>query len=68
MARLSIPKMEKSVLKSFKNIFLFWGFQLGFVTNKGFIAATNFIVDIASQVHSERYSIKGRILISLNSF
>ena len=61
MARLSMPKMEKSV-KSLKFISYYFGFQLGFVTNKGFIAATSFIVDIASQVHSERYSIKGRLV------
>ena len=33
--------------------------KLGFVTNKGFISATNFLVDIESQVHSETYAIKG---------
>ena len=33
--------------------------RLGFVTNKGFIAATNFLVDIGSQVYSEKYCIKG---------
>ena len=46
----------------------FFSVQLGFITNKGFIAATNFIVDIASQVHSEKYSIKGKIFPSLNGF
>ena len=33
--------------------------RLGFVTNKGFTAATNFIVDFESQVFSQKYSIKG---------
>ena len=33
--------------------------RLGFVTSKGFIAATNFLVDIGSQVYSEKYCIKG---------
>ena len=35
--------------------------KLGFVTNRGFVAATNFLVDIQSQVFSEKYSIKGII-------
>ena len=35
-------------------------FQLGFFnSSKGFVYATNFIVDIQSQVHSEKYVIKG---------
>ena len=35
--------------------------KLGFYTSsKGFIFATNFLVDIASQVHSERYTLKGK--------
>ena len=33
--------------------------SLGFVTSNGFIQATNFIMDIRSQVISEKYSIKG---------
>ena len=33
--------------------------ELGFVTSKGFMSATNFLVDIESQVFSEKYSIKG---------
>ena len=33
--------------------------KLGFVTNRGFVAATNFLVDIQAQVFSETYSIKG---------
>ena len=32
---------------------------LGFVTKQGFKVATNFLVDIGSQVYSEKYSIKG---------
>ena len=43
-------------------------FQLGFITNKGFMAATNFIVDVASQVHSEKYSIKGTIWCNKESY
>ena len=39
--------------------------KLGFVTNRGFVAATNFLVDIQSQVFSEKYSIKGMITCSL---
>ena len=39
--------------------------KLGFVTNRGFVAATNFLVDIQSQVFSEKYSIKGIITCSL---
>ena len=35
--------------------------RLGFVSNKGFVPATNFILEINSQVYSERYSIKGDI-------
>ena len=34
--------------------------KLGFFANKGFIFATNFVVDIASQVYSEKYSVKGK--------
>ena len=33
--------------------------QLGFITSKGFVGATNFLVDIEAQVHSEKYVIKG---------
>ena len=33
--------------------------QLGLITSKGFLFATNFLVDIESQVYSEKYSIKG---------
>lgn len=33
--------------------------MLGFVTDKGFISATNFVVDIEAQVYSEKYSMKG---------
>ena len=33
--------------------------KLGFVSNRGFVAATNFLVDIQAQVFSETYSIKG---------
>jgi hypothetical protein len=33
--------------------------KLGFITSKGFVCATNFVVDIASQVHSIKYVIKG---------
>ena len=33
--------------------------RLGFVSSKGFVPATNFILEINSQVYSERYSIKG---------
>lgn len=33
--------------------------KLGFVTKRGFISATNFLVDILSQVYSEKYAIKG---------
>ena len=33
--------------------------SLGFVTSNGFIQATNFIMDIRSQVISEKYSFKG---------
>ena len=33
--------------------------KLGFVTRTGFKVATDFLVDIASQVYSETYSIKG---------
>ena len=33
--------------------------KLGFITSKGFVCATNFLVDIASQVHSQNYSMKG---------
>ena len=33
--------------------------KLGFVTSKGFVSATNFLVDIAAQVHSMNYSMKG---------
>ena len=33
--------------------------KLGFFTNRGFICGTNFLVDIESQVYSEKYSIKG---------
>ena len=33
--------------------------KLGFVTSKGFMNATNFLVAIESQVFSEKYSIKG---------
>ena len=35
--------------------------KLGFVTSRGFVAATNFLVDIQSQVFSENYSVKGMI-------
>ena len=34
--------------------------KLGFFANKGFIFATNFVVDITFQVYSEKYSIKGK--------
>ena len=34
--------------------------RLGFVSKKGFLAATNFLVDIGSQVYSEKYSFKGQ--------
>ena len=37
--------------------------KLGFVTNRGFVAATNFLVDIHSQVFSENYSIKGILTV-----
>ena len=33
--------------------------KLGFVLSKGFVCATNFLVDIAAQVHSINYSMKG---------
>ena len=33
--------------------------KLGFLTRMGFKVATDFLVDIASQVYSETYSIKG---------
>ena len=33
--------------------------KLGFMGKKGFFPATNFLVDIESQVSSDRYSIKG---------
>ena len=33
--------------------------KLGFITSKGFVCATNFLVDVASQVHSQNYSMKG---------
>ena len=33
--------------------------KLGFVSSKGFVCATNFLVDIAAQVHSINYSMKG---------
>ena len=33
--------------------------KLGFVSSKGFVCATNFLVDIAAQVHSTNYSMKG---------
>ena len=42
--------------------------KLGYVTNKGFIGATNFLVDIESQVHSEKYLIKGIRLIYFFAF
>ena len=35
------------------------GGKLGFFTRMGFKVATDFLVDIASQVYSETYSIKG---------
>ena len=34
--------------------------RLGFVTGKGFVTATNFLVDIRAQVHSTKCSIKGK--------
>ena len=34
--------------------------MLGFVSNKGFTAATNFVVDIESQAYSLKYSLKGQ--------
>ena len=38
--------------------------KLGFYTSsKGFAYATNFLVDIASQVHSDRYTLKGRSVL-----
>ena len=33
--------------------------KLRIITSKGFICSTNFIVDIASQVNSQKYAIKG---------
>ena len=36
--------------------------QLGMITWKGFKANTNFIVDIAAQVYSEKFNVKGKII------
>ena len=41
--------------------------RLGFVTAKGFISATNFNIDIESQVSSLHYSIKGESFGQINS-
>ena len=35
--------------------------KLGFVIKRGFVSATNFLVDIRSQVYSEKYAIKGTV-------
>ena len=37
--------------------------KLGFVLSKGFVCATNFLVDITAQVHSINYSTKGYEMI-----
>ena len=35
--------------------------MLGFLSNKGLIAATNFVVDIESQAYSLKYTLKGQL-------
>ena len=39
--------------------------KLGFFTSsKGFVYATNFLVDIVSHVHSKRYVLKGKFVLA----
>ena len=42
--------------------------RLGFVTANGFISATNFNIDIESQVSSLHYSIKSESFRQINSY